>query len=165
MDVTPLLFYISLPCSVVFSYVQGNRADSADNDDCQGATLAIEHLISKGHKHIAVITGPTNSLATHKRFLGYQETLMKHQINFETSYVFAGHWSYWDGTDGLKHFLQLPNPPSAIFAMSDVMAVGIINTAAEMELYIPADLSVIGFGDLQFVAYLYPALSTIIIIM
>lgn len=160
-DITPLLSLIPLPCSVVFSYIQERKTNSVNNDDQQGATLAIEHLIANGHKRIAVITGPTNSLATHKRLLGYQETLMKHRINLEPNYIYAGHWSYADGATGLKHLLQLPTPPTAIFVMSDLMAVGTLNAASDMGLHIPDDLSIIGFDDLEFSAYTYPALSTI----
>lgn len=163
-DITPLIPHLLNPCVAVFSYTQSNSGCyCVNNDDREGAKLAVEHLIRNGHTRIGVIAGPTDSLAAHKRMIGYQETLMKYRIAFRPDYVYAGvnHWTQIDGVEGLKKLMMLPDPPTALFVMSDVMSTGVIRAAHELDLHIPEDLSIASFDDDMSAGLSCPPLTTV----
>lgn len=154
-----LLDKINLP--VVMAYAFSKSAPSFISDDFQGGRLATEYLIKNGHTKIGIVSGPTNSYPAHKRFIAYQEVLMEHGLPLNPDYLYFGNWLYEDGIRACQYFRSLPDPPTAIFAMNDIMAYGVINYAHEAHIQIPEDLSVIGFDNLEMSAYTYPPLTTV----
>lgn len=154
-----LLEKINLPVVMAYSFSEG--APSFISDDFHGGRIATEYLIQNGHTKIGVISGPTNSYPAHKRFMAYQEVLMEHGLPFNPAYLYSGHWLYEDGINACRYFCSLPDPPTAIFAMNDIMAYGVLNYAHETHIQIPEDLSVIGFDNLEMSTYTYPPLTTI----
>lgn len=161
-DISPLISEFGLPCTAVFSYTKRDSGCyCVNNDDEHGAMLAVEHLIANGHDRIAVVTGETTSLATHKRLIGYQNALMKHRIPLNPSYVYSGTWGSRSGAEALVQLMKLDVPPTAIFVMNDIQAGALLNKAHELHLKIPEDLSVIGFDDIEASNYTYPPLTTI----
>jgi len=161
-NVTPLLEHFHIPCVIVNSYTEKNSGISCVNlDDEHAAHMAVSHLLDHGHEQIGIITGPTTSLVTHKRLLGYQKALLERRINLEPMYMFNGHWGYLDGGQALRYFLSLEKPPTAIFAMNDQMAARLLNEARRMKIDIPRQLSLIGFDDIELSSFTYPPLTTI----
>ncbi len=150
---------IKIPVVTAYSYAEDYY--SVLTDDFGGGRLATEYLIKCGHRKIGILSGPTNSHPAHQRFLAYQNALMRHNIPFNPSYMYLGNWAYQDGADCCRRLMELPDPPTAIFAMNDMMAYGILNTAHEMGIRIPEDLSVVGFDNLTLSPCSYPALTTV----
>lgn len=159
-DVGHILPPLSIPVVYTYSYTKKNDY-CVNYDDCQGARLAVEHLISSGHSRIALICGSVDSVPSHKRMMGYQAALMDHNLPFYPEYVKTGNWHYEDGYHNCMELLELSNPPTAVFAMSDLMAVGAIQMLNEKGLRIPDDISIHGFDDLELAAFTNPALTTI----
>ncbi len=159
-DVGHILPKLDIP--VVYTYAYTKKKDHCINyDDYQGAQVAVEHLIEKGHSRIALICGSIDSIPAHKRLMGYQNTLMEHGLPFYPEYMRSGNWHYEDGYQQCLELLKLPHPPTAIFSMSDLMAYGAINAAFDQGLRIPDDISIHGFDNLETSAYTHPSLSTI----
>lgn len=159
-DVGHILPPLSIP--VVYTYAYTKNNDYCINyDDYQGARLAVDYLIQNGHEQIALICGSVDSVPSHKRMLGYQSALMEHSLPFNPEYIKTGNWHYEEGYQHCMELLALKNPPSAIFAMSDLMAVGALKALHEQGLRIPEDISLHGFDNLQLAAFTTPALSTI----
>ena len=109
--------------------------------------MAAEYLISLGHKRIATVSGNMQTQAGIDRYEGFQKTLMKKGIDFEPEYFFKGDYSRRSAREAASHFFSLDNPPTAIFAASDDMALEIISVAHENGIKVPEDISVIGFDD------------------
>lgn len=159
-DVKNVLPALDIP--VVYTYAYTTNDDYCINyNDFQGAKLAVEFIIKNQHKDIAVISGSINSIPGHKRLLGYQTALMEHNLPFIPEYIRSGNWHYEDGYQQCQELLNLPKPPTAIFAMSDVMAYGAMNAAKDRGLHLPIDLSIHGFDDLELSSYTRPSLTTI----
>ncbi|MDE6944895.1 MAG: LacI family transcriptional regulator [Lachnospiraceae bacterium] len=156
-----MLKQINLPLPIVMAYSFSDGVPSFISDDFQGGRIATEYLIQNGHTKIGLLSGPTNSFPAHKRFMAYQEVLMEHGLPFNPAYFYAGNWFYEDGIKACQYFCSLPDPPTAIFAMNDIMAYGILNYAHEANIRIPDDLSVIGFDNLEMSSYTYPPLTTV----
>lgn len=159
-DVSDILPKLSIP--VVYSYAYTKNNDFCVNyDDYHGALLAMNYLIQKNHTQIALISGPIDSVPTHKRMLAYQKVLLEHDIAFRPEYIKTGNWHYEDGYQKCKEILKLKSRPTAIFAMSDKMAVGALNAIKDAELRIPEDIALHGFDDLVYASYFSPTLTTI----
>jgi DNA-binding LacI/PurR family transcriptional regulator len=130
-------------------------------NDVQGGSLAAEYLVSKGHQLIAFM-GDTDipEYGIHPislRLVGFRQGLEKHKIALE--HVFLTPYSHEDARKAAEKLLQQPNPPTAIFAATDLQAIGVIRAARELGMRIPQDLAVLGFDDLDIAEYV--GLSTI----
>lgn len=159
-DVGNILPPLDIP--VVYTYAYTKNEDYCINyDDYQGARLAVDYLISQEHRRIALISGSIDSVPSHKRMLGYHTSLMEHNLQFYPEYIRTGNWHYEDGYHQCLELLNLTEPPTAIFAMSDVMAYGAINAALDRGLKVPDDISIHGFDDLELSSYTSPALTTV----
>ena len=160
-DIQDILPKLDIPVTYCYAYSHGNNY-CVNCDDFQGGKLATDHLIAMGHSKIGLLCGVFDGLPTHKRLLGYQTALMENSIPYIPEYIIAGAgWSYEDGYRGCQQLLDLPEPPTAIFAMCDHMAYGAMNAAHERGLRIPEDLSIHGYDNMDFSPMAYPALSTV----
>jgi LacI family transcriptional regulator len=132
-------------------------------DDVTAAQQAVEYLISLGHCRIAYISepwgDPFGSPFMFNRYTGYSRALEAAGIKLEPVYHAQGPMSREGGRQMGLQLFSLPNPPTAVFAFSDVQALGLIEAARELKLKVPDDLSVIGYDDID-MAY-YAQLTTV----
>ncbi len=114
----------------------------------QGAMDAMEYLIGLGHERIGYIGGRAELESANRRLKGYTEALEKAGIPVDEELIASGDYTTETGVSGARQLLGLANPPSAIFASNDQMAMGVYQVADEMGLRIPDDLSVVGFDNI-----------------
>jgi len=117
-----------------------------------GAVEAMNYLINLGHRRIAFITGRIG-LQTNDRLRAYKDCLEKYQIPFDPELVVEGDFSTGSGIIAGRNLLQLENRPSAIFAANDQTAIGVLQSAKEMGVRVPQDLSIIGFDNISEAEY------------
>lgn len=139
--------------------------DKAENvvisNDRSAAAAMADHLVSLGHQRIGYITGPLDMKSTTERLDGFLDELQKLGNKLDPEMIANGDYTYESGVECARKLLTKPNPPTAIFASNDEMAVGAIKAAREMGLTLPDDLSVAGFDDSILASRSYPALTTI----
>ena len=129
--------------------------------DRLGGLAAARHLVQLGHKRIGAITGPLSFRSSHERRMGFNEGLAEGGLAPVDANVLEGAYTYQSGVDqGLAMLRQTPRP-TAIFAMNDEMAAGVLRAARELGVRVPEDLSVVGFDDFQIASRQWPALTTI----
>ncbi len=126
-----------------------------------GGLSAVEHLVSLGHRRIAALSGRPQLVCAQERVEGYRAALGRAGIPVDERLVHFGNFDTSDGQAGAGSVLDLPNPPTAIFAGSDMQAFGVYQEAAARGLRIPEDLSVVGFDDIAFSALMTPPLTTV----
>jgi LacI family transcriptional regulator len=126
-----------------------------------GATQATRHLLDLGHRRIAVIGGPPGWVATQERLRGYHAALAGAGVLPDPALVRYADFCIEGGREAAALLLSLPDPPTAIFAFNDGMAVGALQAAADRGLRVPADVSVVGFDDTIEAAVTAPALTTV----
>jgi len=130
-------------------------------DNRNGAYMATEHLLERGHRKIGLITGPLTWWAASERRRGWQEALTAAGIPFSDSQVVEGNWSAESGERGLHELLEKSPDVQAVFACNDQMALGLMQAARSLGKRIPEDLAVVGFDDIPESAFYYPPLTTI----
>ncbi|HSV31143.1 MAG TPA: LacI family DNA-binding transcriptional regulator [Atribacteraceae bacterium] len=117
-------------------------------DNVMGGHLATKHLLSLGHRRIAFLSGPWLASPSHDRFAGYRRALEEALIAVDERWVLRGDFKMESGSRAVQLFLQLPPPrPTALFAANDAMAMGVLESLAELGVKVPEELSVIGFDD------------------
>jgi DNA-binding LacI/PurR family transcriptional regulator len=122
----------------------------------------MKHLIELGHRRIAVVAAPTYPEPIIRRIRGTQEALADFGIPQDDDLLVTGDTQLFDmGYEAGQRLLNAPSPPTAIFALTDVTAVGVIHAAAEIGLKIPEDVSVLGYDDVPIASYMMPPLSTV----
>jgi LacI family transcriptional regulator len=126
-----------------------------------GARTATEHLISLGHRRIGVITGHPTWVASIDRLAGYQAAMASAGLPIHPELICHSDWHIEGGSAEARHLLDVPDPPTAIFAFNDNMAIGVMQVARERGLHIPRDLSVVGVDDIEMTECLTPPLTTV----
>jgi len=136
--------------------VEGWLGIGADN--VVGGALATEYLLSLGHEHIAYVgdpfPAPEGFSTSEKRYQGYQQALYKHSVPLNPDYVQLGEHGKEVAYELTTKLLNLPQPPTAIFSMSDVQALGCLAAMRDAGLHVPNDIGLIGFDDLEISAYI-----------
>ncbi|MFG2515158.1 MULTISPECIES: LacI family DNA-binding transcriptional regulator [Streptomyces] len=126
-----------------------------------GGMAATGHLLSLGHRRIGMITGPARLLCSRARLDGYRAALEGSGISLDESLVVPGDFHPESGLAGCTTLLELPDPPTAVFAAGDRMALGAIEALRGRGLRVPQDMSVVGFDDLPEVRWSAPPLTTV----
>lgn len=132
-----------------------------------GARAATEHLLALGHRRIGFVTGrPDSPLSPERpdgvmRLTGYRQGLAAAGLPFDETLLHPGGLHLRQGREAGHALLDLPDPPTAIFAANDFCAFGVIEAAHERGLRVPEDLSVVGFDDVPLAAQVQPALTTV----
>ncbi|HLX03429.1 MAG TPA: LacI family DNA-binding transcriptional regulator [Trinickia sp.] len=148
------------PLVIVDRNIEGLAADLVQIDHEKGAYLATKHLLELGHAKIGCITGPVSTAVSAMRVHGFIRAMAERGIEIAPSAIVESDFS---GAGGHLAAGQLFDTvrPSAIFACNDMMGIGALRAAAERGILVPHDCSIIGFDDIEFSAYTYPALSTV----
>lgn len=150
-----------VPIVLVDREVPGVDVDTVETDHHGGGQLATQHLINLGHRRIACINGGTGATSSTQRLSGYVDTLASNGITVDPSLIRTGDYQFESGRDACRELLELPEPPTGVFACNDLMAVGCISAATAGGLSVPGDLSVVGFDDVRLASFANPPLTTI----
>jgi LacI family transcriptional regulator len=120
------------------------------------------HLIELGHQLIAIIAGPETTLTGSGRLEGFRKALQEAHLPLREEYIRPGGFSTDGGHRAALEILQLPNPPTAVFACNNRMTMGLMRGLKDLGLKCPRDVSVLGFDDFDWSELFSPRLTTIV---
>jgi LacI family transcriptional regulator len=151
-----------------YRYVVVDPSDQPDEDipavsaaHSAGADQAVRHLIGLGHRRIAAITGPRGRMATEERLRGYYAAMAGAGVLPDAHLVAESNFKVEGGFDSAARLLGAPDPPTAIFAFNDPMAIGAMRAARSRGFRIPEDVSIVGFDDTNEAQFVTPGLTTV----
>ncbi|MEW9552236.1 LacI family DNA-binding transcriptional regulator [Nonomuraea sp. NPDC050783] len=139
----------------------GRGVPSVSAGNWNGGLTATRHLLELGHRRIAIITGPDYALSSRARLDGYRTALDMAGVPADPGLVVRGDFLIEGGMAAALRLLELPDPPTAVFATNDGQAIGVYHAARRLGLRVPEDLSVIGFDDLPPMRWAIPPLTTV----
>ncbi|HEY0044143.1 MAG TPA: LacI family DNA-binding transcriptional regulator [Allosphingosinicella sp.] len=148
----------------VVTVAMGNPSEDSLNvriDDFSAAAQMTRYLLEQGHRHIGLIKGHPNHIASHDRARGFAAALQEYGIDPATAPIEQGYFTYRSGLDATERLLALAKPPTAIFASNDDMAAAAIGVAHRKGLQVPEDLSIVGFDDTSLATNVWPELTTV----
>jgi LacI family transcriptional regulator len=126
-----------------------------------GGMAATEHLLRLGHRRIGFIAGPPRLLGSRARLDGYRAALESAGVPVDEALTVAGDFYHESGFTGCNRLMGLADPPTAVFAANDQMAMGAIEAIRRRGLRVPQEVSVIGFDDLPEMRWMAPPLTTV----
>lgn len=161
-DVLKALLADDFPFVLLFSTIKGGLMSAVGVDNYRGGYSATEHLVTLGHRRIGMVAGSFGITdRSYHRWHGYRMCLRDHGITYDKQLLVQTDYSLESGRDAVKKLLSLKDQPTAVFCSNDYTALGAMKGARELGLNLPADLSIVGFDDMQTASYLIPALTTI----
>jgi LacI family xylobiose transport system transcriptional regulator len=134
---------------------------SVGSANWSGGVLAAKHLLDLGHTRIAMITGPDDMMCSRARVSGFRSAMESAGVEIKEDLIVSGQFHREDGILRGTELLSMPNPPTAIFAGSDLQALGVYEAARALGVSVPGDLSVVGYDDLRIAEWAGPPLTTI----
>lgn len=157
------LIKFDMPCVQVSRYVRGAALDFAGNDHRRGTYLATEHLISIGHRRIAMIGGNDLTSTGWERHKGYTDALKAHGIAFDPELMVPATATREDGAEAIKTLLKGRDPPTAAACYNDLVAFGVMLGLRQIGIEPGDDFAVVGCDDVSEAALWNPALTSVAI--
>lgn len=150
-----------VPIVLAATIEPNNAIPSVNIDYEQAAFEAVAYLLEKGNKRVTYVTGPTNDPINQKKLAGYRRALETHGLTYEEELVIEGDNSYDSGIEAYEKIAELAEKPTAVFAGTDEMALGVIHSAQDHGVRIPDQLEVIGFDNTRLATMVRPRLTTV----
>lgn len=151
-----------VPAVLIDSTDRAGIVPSVVPDEVGGAIAAVTHLVEAGHRRIAFLNNDDDVPATHERLVGYKQVLNQHGIPIDETLIVSSVSETLPGYALAREVLARPDRPTALFCYNDRMAMGAYRAAAELNLDIPRDLSIVGFDNQELIAAnLFPGLTTV----
>ena len=135
------------------------QVNYVDVDNRTGVYQAVSHILRTGHRRVAVINGPQNTIGGQDRYQGYLDAMHERGIPVLAELVVEGEFSDTTGYLAMKQLL--PKRPDAVFVASDAMAIAAMRAIGEAGLRVPEDIAVVGFDDIPPAATCKPPLTTV----
>ncbi len=151
----------NMPVVLIDRNLPNVQVDVVLTDHQLGGYLATRHLIGLGHQRIACIAGPSTITPSAERITGYQKALEEAGLPCDENLILRGDYHAQSGLDVTNAILNMTPRPTAIFALNDLMALGALRAASEAGYFIPKDLAVVGYDDLELSRFTSPPLTTI----
>ncbi|MDR3708841.1 MAG: LacI family DNA-binding transcriptional regulator [Capsulimonadaceae bacterium] len=160
-DILPTLSEFGVPAVALAAAASDSPVPAVDVDNHAGSRMAVNHLLELGHRRIAHLQGDDTLSSAVRSRDGFLQALRDAGIEAAEGYVPAGTYEEKSGYERAIFLLERPDPPTAIVAANDVLAIAAIQAAHDRNVRVPEDLSVVGFDDIPMAAFIDPPLTTV----
>ena len=161
-DLDNLIARTGVAIGAVGNHIKHPNVDIVYADDTKASYEAVRWLIERrGHRRIAMICANPEFPVIVRRYGAFRQAMEEAGLSVPTEYVVEGDWSVESGRRAIRSLLELPAPPTAVFAASDTIAIGALEAAEEMSYRVPKDIAIIGFDDIPEAQWVRPRLTTV----
>lgn len=150
-----------IPVVVIDRSLPGTKLPFVTTNNYAGALMAVEHILEMGHRDIACIQGINGISANTDRVNGYRDALRKYGIAVNENYIVGNNFGEKNGYVQTRKLLKLPNRPSAIFTLSNLISLGTLRALKEAGLNVPNDMSLVSFDEQSYSAFLACPMTTV----
>jgi LacI family transcriptional regulator len=151
-----------VPFVLIDRAIEGVECDLVQGDSVGGARRLVEHLVALGHRRIALLGGEVEISTSRDRALGFRQGMAAAGLPADPALIIPSKFEITGGQQAAEQMLALPELPSAIVAMNNMVAVGIVLALRERGLSIPEDIALVCFDDIQYASLLYPFLTAMV---
>ena len=161
-DFQDLIERTGMAISAIGNHIQHPEVDVTYADDTKASYEAVRWLIEqRGHRRVAMVHSSLKYPVTIRRQGAFRQAMQDAGLSVPPEYIVEGDWSTEFGRTAMATLMNLPEPPTAIFAAADTIAIGALEMAEEMDYRIPEDIAIIGFDDIPASSWVRPRLSTV----
>lgn len=160
-DLQNLIARTGVAISAVGSHIQHPDVDITYADDTKASYDAIRWLIEKGHRRVAMICGNHEFPVIIRRHGAFCKAMSDAGLPVPDGYVVEEEWTADGGRRAITSLMKLPEPPTAVFAASDILAIGALEAVEDMNYKVPEDVAIIGFDDVPAASWVRPRLTTV----
>jgi LacI family transcriptional regulator len=161
-DLQNLIARTGMAISAVGNHIQHPDVDIAFADDTKASYDAIHWLIEqRGHRRIAMLHSSSKYPVTIRRCGAFRKAMEDAGLPIPPEYMVEGDWSVEFGRSAIASLMGLPEPPTAVFAAADTIAIGALEAAEEMNYRVPEDIAIMGFDDIPAASWVRPRLTTV----
>ena len=153
-----LLAQRPVPVVQVDRMIQGVAADAVLVNNTETVYTAVSRLLGKGHRRIAIITGPKSVFTAKERLIGYLRALSDHDIPYDDALVCSGDLVFSTGYNGFSQLMKEPSPPTAIVCTNYDITLGVITAAQERGIRLPDQIDLFGFDSVEVCSLMTPSL-------
>lgn len=153
-----LLAQRPVPVVQVDRMIQGVAADAVLVNNTETVYTAVSRLLGKGHRRIAIITGPKSVFTAKERLIGYLRALSDHDIPYDDALVCSGDLVFSTGYNGFSQLMKEPSPPTAIVCTNYDITLGVITAAQERGIRLPEQIDLFGFDSVEVCSLMTPSL-------
>lgn len=150
-----------IPCVLIDIQVQGNQVGYVTSNQLESSKNAVKYLCRMNHRHIAYVNGSEDAYVSKVRAKGYKEALEESGLEIKENYIVTGDFSEESAKQAIIPLLLNSPEITAVFCASDIMALGVLQAARELDLKVPEQLSIIGFDNILLSKYVSPPLTTV----
>ena len=151
-----------MPVLLLDSFVEGLELDQVDMDDKQGMKILIDHLRSKGHEKIGMITGEIGTTSADLRSNNFKQFLQEYNVDYQyDQYMVSCHWSLMGGYQAFRELVCKKPDITAIICANDQIAIGALGAAFQMGIKVPEQLSIVGYDNFEEGKVSAPPLTTL----
>ena len=151
----------NVPMVQMDRYIQGVDCDAVMVDNSDAVYAAVNEIIKKGHKRIAMISGPKAVATAKERQVGYLRALSDNNILYDDDFFISGGHDFATGYQGFEKLMKLKNPPDAVVAANHDITIGLFTAIRDRGLQIPGDVDIFGFDCVQVCTMMKPPLPVI----
>jgi LacI family transcriptional regulator len=161
-DLEDLMNRTGVVISAVGNHIQHPNIDVTFADDTKASYEAIRWLIEKqGHRRIAMICANHEFPVIIRRYGSFRRAMEEANLPVPAEYVVEGDWSIESGQRAIRSLMELPEPPTAVFAACDTIAIGALEAALAMNFRVPEDVAILGFDNIPAASWVRPRLTTV----
>jgi DNA-binding LacI/PurR family transcriptional regulator len=161
-DLDTLMKRTGVVISAVGNHIQHPNIDVTFADDSKATYEAIRWLIEKrGHQRIAMIRANPEFPVIIRRYGAFCRAMEEAGLPVREEYIVESDWSVESGQQAIQQLMALPEPPTAVFAASDTIAIGALESAHAMGLRVPEDVAIMGFDNINIASWVRPRLTTV----
>ncbi|MFW6289721.1 MAG: LacI family DNA-binding transcriptional regulator [Mariniphaga sp.] len=150
-----------IPIVVIDRYLPDTSLPFVTTDNYSGASMAVKHLLEKGHRKIACIQGIQGISANSDRVKGYADALQKTGIELREEWIAGNDFGEENGYQQTKKLMEKDDRPTAVFALSNLISLGVLRALKELGMKVPDDVSVISFDEQPYSAFLACPMTTV----
>jgi DNA-binding LacI/PurR family transcriptional regulator len=161
-DLNKLILRTGVVISAVGNHLKHPNVDVTFADDFKASYDATRWLIeTRGHSRIAMILANRGFPVIQRRYSAFLKAMEESSLPTPPEYAVDGDWSFESGYRAMRTLMALPQPPTAVFAACDTMAIGALEAAEEMKLRVPEDIAIVGFDNIPEASWVRPRLTSV----
>jgi LacI family transcriptional regulator len=139
-----------LPIVLIDREISGSNLPVVGIDNVGGAEAMVEHLFERGHRRIAILTGPDGNFDSEQRLMGCSRALIRLGLNLDQKLILKGAFTWASGVRAARELLDSGSPlPDAIFCLNDAMAIGMLNELHRAGISVPGDVALAGYDNVE----------------